>query len=94
MCVGGGLSESNWGRPEIVFHDPLAAALIFEPSLCRTRACRIEVELMDERRLGRTRPAAEAASKPHRVAYSVEVAAFFEHYFSIVGGRLARRTIE
>lgn len=41
---------------------------------------------MDERRLGRTRAAGEAASKPHQVAYSVEVAEFFEHYFSIVGG--------
>ena len=72
--------------PEVIFHDPLAAALIFEPSLCQTTAQRIAVDVMNEHTLGRTRPVDEAASKPHHVAHSLEVAKFFEHYFAIVGG--------
>jgi purine nucleosidase len=72
--------------PEIIFHDPLAAALLFEPSLCHATVQRIGVDLMHECTLGRTRPVDEAAAKPHHVAYSVEVTQFFAHYFAIVGG--------
>ena len=72
--------------PEIVFHDPLAAALIFEPKLCQTKAQRIEVDLVNERTLGRTHPVDGADSKPHHVAQSVDAAKFFAHYFSIVCG--------
>ena len=75
----------RYGSPEIIFHDPLAAALIFDPSLCQTRAQRIEVDLVNEGTLGRTRPVDEAVSRPHHVAYSVKAAEFFEHYFSIAG---------
>ena len=70
----------RYGSPEIIFHDPLAAALIFDPSLCQTRAQRIEVDLVNEGTLGRTRPVDEAVSRPHHVAYSVKAAEFFEHY--------------
>ncbi|NJL55871.1 nucleoside hydrolase [bacterium] len=70
--------------PEIFFHDPLPTALIFEPSLCQTKACRIGVDLMNKQTLGRTRPITETDSIPHRVACSVEVTKFFEHYFSVV----------
>ena len=72
--------------PEILFHDPLAAALLFEPSLCQTTVQHIAVDVLNERTLGRTRPVDEAAAKPHHVAHSVEVAKFFAHYFAIVGG--------
>jgi len=72
--------------PEVIFHDPLAAALLFEPSLCQTTVQRIAVDVRNERTLGRTRPVDEAAAKPHHVAHSVEVAKFFAHYFAIVGG--------
>jgi purine nucleosidase len=75
----------RYESPEIVFHDPLAAALIFEPSLCRTKAEHIQVDLTNERTLGRTRPADAASSKPHHVAYSVDAARFFEHYFAVIG---------
>ncbi|MBA3726562.1 MAG: nucleoside hydrolase [Armatimonadetes bacterium] len=63
--------------PEIIFHDPLAAALIFEPSLCQTKRHRIEVDLMSEHALVRTRSVAEPASKPHHVSDSVDVRKFF-----------------
>jgi inosine-uridine nucleoside N-ribohydrolase len=72
--------------PEAIFHDPLAAALLFEPSLCQTTMQHIGVDLRNGRTLGRTHPVDEATAKPHHVAYSVEVAKFFEHYFAIVGG--------
>ena len=72
--------------PEVIFHDPLAAALLFEPSLCQTTAQRIEVDLMHKHTLGRTRLVNEAVLKPHHVAHSVAVAKFFAHYFAIVGG--------
>jgi purine nucleosidase len=68
-----------------IFHDPLAAALLFEPSLCETTPRRIEVDLTNEPTLGRTRPVEDAAAKPHHVAHSVQVARFFEHYFAIAG---------
>jgi inosine-uridine nucleoside N-ribohydrolase len=71
--------------PEIIFHDPLAAGLVFEPGLCQIRQQRIEVELADERELGRTRPAAQASGPPHHVAYSVAAERFFEHFFAVAG---------
>lgn len=76
----------RYEAPEIFFHDPLSAALIFEPSLCQTEAHCIGVDLTNQHRLGRTYSITEAESKPHRVAHSVEATKFFEHYFSIMGG--------
>lgn len=70
--------------PELTLHDPLAAALVFEPSLCRTTAQGIDVELRDETRFGRTLPHADA-SRPQRVATDVNRAAFFDHLFATVG---------
>ena len=77
-----------WFRhtPQITFHDPLAAALIFEPSLCVLERQRIEVELTSPRGLGQTYFDDDAARKPHEIAASVEAAAFFKHYFATVGG--------
>ena len=72
--------------PEIVFHDPLAAALIFDETLCKTEAQKIEVELTSPRLLGQTLCVPNAPNKPHRIAADVNPAAFFEHYFGIVGG--------
>lgn len=70
----------------ITFHDPLAAALIFEPGLCRLEAGEVEVELLSERVKGMThwtpRP-----DGPHRVALEVDVQRFFEHYFAIAQRR-------
>lgn len=75
----------RYEAPEIFFHDPLPAALIFEPSLCQTKAYCIGVDLMNEQTLGRTYPIVEADTMPHHVAQRVDVTKFFEHYFSIVG---------
>ena len=75
---------------DITFHDPLAAALAFEPSLCVTEAHQVSVELVSPIRTGQTyvdvEPSDTDAARPHRLAASVDTPAFFDHYFSIVGG--------
>ncbi len=77
-------------QSEITFHDPLAAALLFEPSLCTYEARPISVELTSPLRTGQTdldwsdRHTAEAnPNLSHQVTESVDVPAFFEHYFSV-----------
>ena len=70
---------------KITFHDPLAAALLFEPSLCKLERQRIEVELTSPRGLGQTYFREGAPEKPHEIATEVQADAFFKHYFDIVG---------
>jgi len=71
-------------RPLVAFHDPLAAAVIFEPSLCRYATGRVEVELQSTRLAGYTLFDANARPAPHRVATEVASERFFEHYFGVV----------
>ena len=68
----------------ITFHDPLAAALIFEPTLFQTEDALVEVDLVSPQAIGETRLVADSKTKPHRIALSVDPAAFFAHYFAIV----------
>lgn len=77
-----------WFRhtPQITFHDPLAAALIFEPALCTLERQRIEVETFSPRGLGQTYFDNDAPRKPHEIATRVDADAFFGHYFATVGG--------
>jgi inosine-uridine nucleoside N-ribohydrolase len=69
----------------ITFHDPLAAAVIFEPNLCRWEAGTAEVELLSERVKGMLHwtPREEG---PHRIAVEVNVERFFAHYFEVAQG--------
>jgi purine nucleosidase len=76
------------GRPEVVFHDPLAAACIFEPDLCGWRRGRVEVELTgSSRAIGMTHWTGDkpdvAAPGPHEIAATVEADRFVEHYFDV-----------
>lgn len=75
-----------WFRhtPAVTFHDPLAAACLFEPSLCAWEPQRIEVDI-SPRGLGQTFFRDDAPQKPHEIATKVDVEAFFQHYFEIVG---------
>jgi inosine-uridine nucleoside N-ribohydrolase len=75
-----------WFRkaPSVIFHDPLAAATIFDDRLCRFARGQVEVELDDEQLRGATRWAPGAPSSPHEIAVEVDHARFFEHYFSIL----------
>jgi len=72
-------------RPVLTFHDPLAAASIFEPDLCKLVPGRVDVELQSDRLRGLTHFNPNAEDKPHRVAVEVNADAFFEHYFGVVG---------
>lgn len=67
---------------EITFHDPLAAALVFEPGLCQSGPGRCDVVADDGPLAGLTRWS-PGEDGPHRVAYTVEAERFFEHYFAV-----------
>ncbi|MBN1346977.1 MAG: nucleoside hydrolase [Phycisphaerae bacterium] len=69
----------------ITFHDPLAAAVIFEPDLCGYAEGKVEVELVSPPLYGMTRWTSQAEESPHQIALAVDAERFFQHYFSIVG---------
>ncbi len=65
----------------ITFHDPLAAALLFEPDLCGYEQGQIEIPLaLEADRQGRTVFTARADG-PHTVAKTVNRDGFFQEYF-------------
>lgn len=66
----------------IMFHDPLAAATIFDDSICRFERGQVEVELASERLAGFTHWAPQAGGA-HEVALEVDPQRFFEEYFSV-----------
>jgi purine nucleosidase len=70
-------------RQRMCFHDPLAAACIFQPDLCQYRQGKVTVSLAAPT-LGWTVFDPHAADKPHTVACDVDPHAFFEHYFDVV----------
>lgn len=70
--------------PAITFHDPLAAAALFQPDLCQYRQGRVEVELASPRVAGMTHWTADPAG-PHRIATAVDVDRFFQAYFGVFG---------
>ena len=70
-------------RDRITFHDPLGAAGIFEPDLCRYRRGEITVSL-DEPTAGWTVFREDEAEGPHIIAAEVDPQRFFEHYFGVV----------
>jgi inosine-uridine nucleoside N-ribohydrolase len=70
-------------RNDITFHDPLAAACIFEPALCNYLEGRVTVSL-DEPTLGWTIFREDFENPVHTVAQDVHPERFFEHYFDIV----------
>ena len=70
-------------RDDIMFHDPLAAAGIFQPDLCEYRQGNVTVSLA-EPTMGWTVFGAEGDDQPHTVASTVQAERFFEHYFDVV----------
>jgi purine nucleosidase len=69
----------------LTFHDPLAAACVFTPDLCRYAEGRVDVELESRRLLGMTHWETQVESRPHQIAIDVDVERFFSHYFAVVG---------
>ncbi|MFZ6029494.1 MAG: nucleoside hydrolase [Chloroflexota bacterium] len=75
-------------RPEITFHDPLAAATIFDPEICAFERGCVTVELASPRLPGMTHWAADPDG-PHEVALQVDPQRFFEHFFACFPGESA-----
>jgi len=68
--------------PFITYHDPLAAATIFEPDLCSYQKGRVLLDTVDQP--GKTIWQADESAGPHEVALEVDVDRYFEHFFGIV----------
>jgi inosine-uridine nucleoside N-ribohydrolase len=67
----------------VTFHDPLAAATIFEPSLCEFRRGDVEVVLDSKKLEGLTWLDVNDTGND-QVALSVDSSRFFRHYFDIL----------
>jgi purine nucleosidase len=67
-------------RPEVTFHDPLAAVSIFNPSVCTYTRGEVTTELLSPELGGLThfRP---SPTGPHEVALGVDPDQFFADYF-------------
>jgi purine nucleosidase len=70
-------------RPAITFHDPLAAATLFDEQICRFERGHVDVECSSEHHAGLTRWESRDDGR-HEVAMSVDGDRFFEHYFAVV----------
>ena len=68
----------------ITFHDPLAAACIFQPDLCECRRGTVNVSL-GPATMGWTVFRPDDAG-PHAVAAAVDAERFFQRYFDVVSG--------
>jgi len=69
--------------PGTTFHDPLAAATIFDDSLCTYQRGTVTVEMDSESMRGQTHWKAGDVSSPHEIAVGVDPGRFFAHYFSV-----------
>jgi len=72
---------------KVTFHDPLAAAVIFRPEICKYSAENIQIETQSTIVAGLTRPQSKPEQRPHRIAVSVDPEMFFNEYFSIVSAK-------
>jgi inosine-uridine nucleoside N-ribohydrolase len=77
----------------ITFHDPLAAATIFNDQICRFERGAVEVELASERLRGLTHWTPGGADVGHQIAIEVDRTRFFEHYFSVVAPGAAAHNV-
>ena len=69
-------------QDKITFHDPLAAATIFNNDICRFNNGDINVNLEDQHKLGTTQWTEKSNGK-HMTATTVDSDIFFKHYFSV-----------
>ena len=70
-------------RDAITFHDPLAAATIFDPGLCGFDRGEVTVNLLGGDDMGATLWGTGGEETPHEVALTVNCEHFFERYFSV-----------
>jgi purine nucleosidase len=66
----------------MIFHDPLAAATIFDENICTFERGNVQVDTQNEP--GKTIWTADEAGS-HQVALAVNPERFFDHYFATVG---------
>lgn len=69
--------------PVVTFHDPLAAAAIFEPELCSYARGQVELELQNSALLGQTHWTARDDGA-HEIAVSVATEQFFAEFFAVL----------
>ena len=70
-------------RDRVIFHDPLAAAVIFDEALCRFVKGTVEVELGSRRLAGATHWSVDPAAGRHEIAVAVDRERFFQSYFAV-----------
>jgi purine nucleosidase len=79
--MAGSWFQHSW---DVTFHDPLAAALIFEPDLCHYESGTIEILVESGKdNTGQTKLITDTEHKPHTVAKHVDVERFFAEYFRV-----------
>jgi len=69
-------------RPEVTFHDPLAAVSLFDEQVCTYERGQVEVELVSGHLPGMTYFAKQDGG-PHEVAMTVDADRFFQEYFAV-----------
>lgn len=67
----------------IIFHDPLAAATIFDDEICEFTKGSVKIELASERLRGMTHWLPNTTDGRHELALDVDPQRFFAHYFSV-----------
>jgi purine nucleosidase len=74
-----------WFRQQetITFHDPLAAATLFDDQICVFERGSVAVELAEEENAGQTLWTPGGTEARHLVAFQVDSERFFDHYFSV-----------
>lgn len=65
----------------ITFHDPLAAATIFDETICTYEAGTVRIEM--DGHAGMSMFTAGGVGAPHEVAFGVDAAGFLKHFFAI-----------
>ena len=79
--IAGTWLQNSW---DFTFHDPLAAALIFEPGLCEYETGTIQIEVSNEKNRGGITTFLTGPNRAgHRVAKSVDREKFFAEYFAV-----------
>lgn len=71
--------------PKITFHDPLAATVLFDETICTLERGTVSVWINDDPLYGMTRWAKDANGQ-HEIAVGVGTQRFFARYFAVTGG--------
>ena len=78
-----GFAEVWWKEsPSLTFHDPLAAATIFDENICEFERGEVEVEITSKPLAGYTNWHASPSGR-HEAAVKVDPDRFYEHFFSV-----------